>query len=125
MKQTKARTAIVHFLQKEHVPVDVHQITQHLKNKQMSIDVATVYRNLERFYKEGIIDRLEFQEGKFRYEIKHKDDHHHLICQECGKVEDISDCSIPQLVAEIQKKKQFIVKRHSLEFFGLCKNCQK
>src|SRR3989344_7934200 len=113
MKQTKARSAIVSFLEKEHVPLDVSQINNYLQKKHIFIDLVTIYRNLDLFYKEGIIDRLELQEGKFRYEIKHKTDHHHLVCQKCGRIEDISDCNIPGLLEDIKKKKGFVVKRHS------------
>lgn len=125
LKATPARIAILDFLEKEHKPIDVLELTTYLSKHNIDVDQATVYRILDKFYKSNIVKRLEFGEGKFRYEITHLDDHHHLICDNCGKIEDISDCSIPQLEKEIALKKKFIVKRHSLEFFGLCSNCQR
>lgn len=125
LKKTKGREAILSVLQTEAVPVDVSHIQTHLDEQQVSVNPATVYRILDTFYKSGIVERFEFQEGKFRYELSSKSDHHHLICESCGKIEDISDCAIPSLEKDIKKKKKFLVKRHSLEFFGLCADCQK
>jgi len=124
LKVTPARIAILDFLEKEHRPVDVSELLTHLSKKNIAVDQATVYRILDKFYKGDIVKRLDFQEGKFRYEITHQSDHHHLICENCGKIEDVSDCNIKELEDEIQKKKKFVIKRHSLEFFGVCQSCQ-
>ena len=72
---------------------------------------------LDAFLTHGIITRIEFQEGKFRYELT-GEEHHHLLCSNCGKIEDISDCNLSGLEEEIRQKKGFLVKRHVLEFFG-------
>lgn len=97
---------------------------QHIVNEHDSVDKVTIYRILETFYKKDLVKRLEFGEGKYRYELA-GDDHHHLICESCGKVEDISDCHISELEKEISQKKKFLVKRHQLEFFGVCSSCQR
>jgi Fur family ferric uptake transcriptional regulator len=125
LKATPARMAILDFLEKEHRPIDVSELLAYLSVNNISMDQVTVYRILDKFYKSNIVKRLEFGEGKFRYEITHVDDHHHLICESCGKIEDISDCGVSVLEKEIAQKKKFLVKRHSLEFFGLCSDCQK
>ena len=125
LKKTKGREAILDVLGTEQTPVDVSHIQTHLDEKAVSINPATLYRILDTFYKEGIVHRFEFREGKYRYELSSKEDHHHLICDNCGIIEEISDCNIPRLEKDIQKKKGFLVKHHSLEFFGLCQNCQK
>jgi Fur family ferric uptake transcriptional regulator len=125
LKKTRGREAILHVLETEQSPVDVSHIQTHLSEKAVSIDPATVYRILDTFYKNGIVHRFEFHEGKFRYELSSKEDHHHLICESCGTIEDISDCDIPRLEKDIQKKQRFLVKHHSLEFFGVCRSCQR
>lgn len=122
-RKTPAREAITEFLSLADSPVDIEQIINFLRSKSLNTNKVTVYRIIEHFYKEGIVNRLDLQEGKFRYELA-KDDHHHLICDNCGKIDTVSDTVIPEVEKEIQKKQNFLVKRHSLEFFGLCKNCQ-
>lgn len=124
LKITNARKVALHFLEKEARPVDAEEILQHLRKHNLETDRATVYRMLETFLEKGIVYRLEFGEGKFRYELAGTD-HHHLICENCGRIEDISDCGIDGWEKEIKKKKGFQVKRHSLEFFGVCKLCQQ
>ncbi len=123
LKKTKGRRAVLEILEEEASPVDVAHIYTHLQEKKLSLDQATVYRILDTFLQRGVVRRFEFGEGKFRYEIS-GEDHHHLICERCGAIEDISDCGIGTLEKEIQKKKGFLVKHHALEFFGLCQNCQ-
>ena len=123
IKNTPARSAIKGFLSKAKFPVDVEQIISFLRSKDLNTNKVTVYRTVDSLFKNGIIDRLEFREGKFRYEIK-TTDHHHLICTNCKRVEDIEDKYINTLEKEIYDKKNFNVFYHSLEFFGICKNCQ-
>jgi len=122
LKATNARKVALHFFEKENRPIDAEEILAHLRKHDLETDRATVYRILDIFFKKGIINRFEFQEGKFRYELAGSD-HHHLICEKCGKIEDISDCNIAGLEKDIKKKKGFVVKRHSLEFYGVCRLC--
>ncbi len=124
LKKTKARYAILHIFEEEKRPLDVVEIDHYLKKHEINVDRATVYRMLETFLEKGIVYRLEFGEGKFRYELAGSD-HHHLVCENCGRIEDISDCGIEEWEKKIRLKKQFLVKHHSLEFFGLCEDCQK
>lgn len=104
--------------------MDVAGIINKLQRHNIKADQATVYRIVDTFFKKGLIHRLDFQEGKFRYEKIDDQEHHHLICESCGKIEDISDCRIEEFQESIAKKKGFLIKRHSLEFFGLCNKCQ-
>lgn len=122
-RKTPARDAITDFLSSSNFPVDVEQIINSLRSRNLKTNRVTVYRVIELLYKNGIINRVELGEGKYRYEVK-KGDHHHLICQECGRIEDVSDTFIENFEKEISKKKKFLVKSHSLEFFGICRNCQ-
>lgn len=123
-RKTPARDAVTNFLLSSDFPVDVEQIVSFLRSKNMNTNKVTVYRIIDFLFQNGIIDRLEFREGKFRYEVK-KEDHHHLVCGNCGKVEDIEDKYMKSLEKKIFGNKGFMVKNHSLEFFGLCQDCQK
>ena len=121
LKNTPSRLAILSILKEKNIPLDALQISKLVKDK---ADLATVYRTLETFYNNGLINKLEFGEGKYRYEIKKKD-HHHLICGNCKKIEDVEDKFMSDWEKEIKIKKGFLVNRHALEFFGLCSSCQK
>ena len=123
LKVTTARQAVLEFFAGNDKPADALELFDYLKERGIEADKATVYRILDTFYDKSIITRMEFGEGKFRYELAGSD-HHHLICERCGSIEDVSDCNIEVLEKEIAKKKGFIVKRHSLEFYGVCSKCQ-
>lgn len=123
LKITRARVAILDILENQPSPLDVGEITEEFVKRKLKTDTATVYRILEIFYKNRLVDRLEFQEGKFRYEIL-KDEHHHVICENCGKIEDVRDCPIGELETTINQKNKYKIKRHVLEFYGLCLRCQ-
>ncbi len=123
LKNTPARSAIYDFLVRSSSPVDAGQIIKFLRSKNLNTNKVTVYRNLDALFKNGLLERVEFGEGKFRYEFK-KNHHHHLICTNCGKIEDISGEYLTVIENKIRKENGFIVKSHSLEFYGLCRNCR-
>lgn len=120
LKTTTARIAVIDHLEKQDNPIDVLSIVESLNNQ---ADQATVYRTLEVLTEKGIVSRVEIGEGKYRYELQ-KDDHHHLVCSNCGNISDIEDKYMEKIEKEIREKKGFLVKSHSLEFFGVCRSCQ-
>ncbi len=124
LRATPTRIAIMQLLEKTKNPIDVSMILDYLKKNKIKADPATVFRIMNAFTAKGLASPIAFQEGKMRYELGSKEDHHHLICQKCGRIEDIEDNVIPALEKHIEKKHNFKVERHSLEFFGLCQNCQ-
>lgn len=125
LRATPARIAVMQLLEKTDTPVDVSMIKNHLNALQIETDLATVFRIMNMFTEKGLIKQISFHEGKLRYELASKPDHHHLICNMCGKVEDFSDCAIPALEKDIKQKKKFFVQSHSLEFFGICAMCYR
>lgn len=124
LRATPARMAIMSLLETTNAPLDVQSMIEYLDKKDIKTDPATVFRIMNMFTAKGLVKPISFNEGKLRYELSAKEDHHHLICEECGTIEDISDCNIEGLEKDINKRKQFLVKRHALEFFGVCKQCQ-
>lgn len=125
LRATPARLAVMQLLEKAEIPVDVQMIQSYLGEAHIDTDPATVFRIMNMFMEKGLVKQISFNEGKFRYELASKPDHHHLICHSCGKVEDVSDCAIADLEEDIRHKKGFVVSSHSLEFYGFCSVCQK
>lgn len=100
------------------------EIKKYLQKKKIKIDLATIYRTLELFVKLGLAEKTQFEEKIARYEIipGHKH-HHHLVCQKCGTVEDVS-VNEEKLIWQVESHSKFLVKKHTLEFFGLCLKCR-
>lgn len=106
-------------------PLTVQEIYNRLQKKKLNVDLASVYRNLELFTNLKIIQVIEIKEGKKRYELINEDNHHHhLVCNSCGKIEDIEIKEEKKLLSKVKVKSYFKIENHSLEFFGLCTNCQ-
>lgn len=104
---------------------DVHQM---VKQEASDIGLATVYRTLELLSELGILIKMDFGDGRCRYEVNNDSDchhHHHLICLSCGKVCEFEDDLLESLETAISKKSHFKVVDHQLKFFGYCQECQK
>ena len=98
-----------------------------VKNKNPEIGLATVYRTLDLLVELEVLQKLDFGDGKRRYEFSdHKvHHHHHLICIRCNKVFEFEDDLLDSLENAIMLKVNFKVLDHHLKFYGLCKQCNK
>ncbi len=124
LKATSARLAVLKLLEKTDQPLDVATIIGYLNNHQIKADPVTAFRIINQFTDKGLTQKVQLKEGKFRYELSSKPDHHHLVCESCGRIEDMPECQVGLLEKDIFKNKQFKVSSHSLEFFGKCLSCQ-
>jgi len=107
-----------------HYPQSVREIKTSLKRKGINTDKTTIYRNLDFLTGLNIVDRTQFKGKGARYELVDGDNHHHhLVCDNCNEVSDIS-MDEKSLLKNVAQKTKFAVKSHSLEFYGLCVNCQ-
>lgn len=92
------------------------------------INLVTVYRFANLLVDLRLARRVEFGQGYYRYEREEPQagpHHHHLVCQQCGKVEDFHGCDIAQtLTARLEAESGFKVERHQLELYGTCPSCQ-
>ena len=124
---TNLRKAIIDIFSQEHGPWTVGDIIEKLHKKGFSPNKTTVYRGVE--YLLGIETKrpIDFGEGKKRYEIfRESDHHHHLFCTNCSAVEEIViNDDFENQKKEISNNTNFKIKSHSLEFFGVCSECQK
>jgi Fur family transcriptional regulator, ferric uptake regulator len=105
-------------------PLTAQDIYETLKKNKVQIDLASVYRSLELFVNIGIVRVIELGEGKKRYEIiDEKNHHHHIICNSCGTIEDVS-LKDETFLQKIKTRSKFKIDHHHLEFFGTCAECQ-
>lgn len=125
LRATPARIALMQLLETSNKPLDVSAMIAYLHKEHIQTDPATVFRIINMFTQKGLTRQIQLHEGKARYERTTFSDHHHLVCSTCGDIQDISDCKIDLLQQEIEKKKQFEVTSHSLEFYGICHTCKK
>lgn len=122
LRMTNARKQIFSCITAH--PQSVAQIAEDLKKQGETTDTATIYRTVERFSELGLISHTQFQDGTMMYERNETNNHHHhLVCDRCGHIEDIK-LDERKFLSTIPKTNGFQIKRHTLEFFGLCKKCR-
>lgn len=124
LKSTPARLGVLKALEDTDIPLNISEITKYLKSHSVKADKVTIFRIINALVDNGLARPIQLNEGRMRFEHSARADHHHFICEICSAIEDISDCHIGRLEKEINSKKGLIIKRHSLEFFGICKSCQ-
>lgn len=123
-KATPKRILLLQTLWQEKKPVAVSDIQNKLKKV---LDKVSLYRALDSFTASGILRRIDFRQGHAYYELSIlRDHHHHIVCTDCGTVED-AQCTLTSITKKIvDKSTRFkIVNDHSMEFFGLCNSCAK
>ncbi len=121
---TPARMSLLKVLWGASMPLTVSEIQNKLQGVS---DTVTLYRSLELFVKSGIVRKVDLQHGHAHYElVVGKKHHHHLVCQGCGTVEDITTCVPTSLEKGVLKKSKSFrsIISHSMEFFGMCRRCQ-
>lgn len=90
------------------------------------IGLATVYRTILLLEEMGIVYKLDLNDGCSRYELAHINEthrHHHLVCNNCGKVIEVEDDLLEDLELQIEKVYKFKILDHSVKFFGVCDCC--
>ena len=122
---TPGRVALLLFLSHSKKPLTAGEIQKGMGNV---MDKVTLYRALEDFSTSKLVGKINLQDTASYYEFLHEDHHHHhIVCEKCGKIEDIEHCEQSNLQKEaLKSSKNFsIINSHSLEFFGLCKTCSR
>lgn len=122
---TPIRRTIVELFSTHHMPLAPQEMLALLKKHKHRVNKTTVYRQLEALVELKVIHPIYFADRITRYELAEvHGHHHHLVCVQCGRVEDVSFPSdLETQEKAISRKYRFKVLQHSLEFFGLCKRC--
>jgi Fur family ferric uptake transcriptional regulator len=119
MRMTEQRRVIARVLSAASDHPDVEELHRRAHAVDPHISIATVYRTVRLFEEAGIIDRLDFRDGRSRYE-EHSEDHHdHLIDMKTGKVVEFVDDDIEALQIAIAKKLGYRLVDHRLELYGM------
>jgi len=121
---TKGRVELLTFLQHSGQPLSIQKILTSWKGK--APDTVTLYRSLTDLTTAGVVRRIDLNTGVAHFEYTpDRPHHHHIVCNDCGVIEEIKECSIEHLEEKIlQTSKRFThITTHNLEFFGHCKRC--
>ena len=124
LKATMPRMKILEVFEKHrdaHLTADdVYRI---LVTGGLDIGLATVYRALTQFEQAGLLERHFFESGKAVFEVNHGKHHDHLVCVECGKVEEFFDPEIEKRQNAVAEERGFTIQDHALYIYGRCAGC--
>jgi Fur family transcriptional regulator, ferric uptake regulator len=127
LKATLPRIKILDvFQQSSQRHMTAEDVFKSLLTDGADIGLATVYRVLMQFEQAGILSRNHFESGKAVFELNEGKHHDHLVCIDCGRVEEFYDPEIEQRQNAIAETKGFQLQDHALSLYAVCtkKNCQ-
>ncbi len=121
-RATPAHLALLGLMHYSREPLSPEDMIRRIGTK---FDQATVYRIIRRFKIAGLIKQIDLRHNHAHYEIAGMDDHHHLVCIECGRLEDVSGCGLEEMESNILRTTRHFaeIRQHALEFYGICKQC--
>ncbi len=126
LKATYPRLKILDLFQhSDQRHLTAEDVYRTLMGEGMDIGLATVYRVLTQFEQAGLLERHYFEAGKAVFELNEGGHHDHLVCLECGAVEEFFDAEIEKRQIRIAHERGFEVKEHALYLYAECvkKDC--
>ena len=131
---TLPRQAILNLFAQTPEHLTAEEVFLEIHKKYPGIGMATVYRTLDLLSRIGLLSKLDFGDGKSRYELVSRlqgEHHHHMICLNCGRIIDYSDFVekekefMEELETVLSRKYRFKIQNHQVIFQGVCEKCQK
>ena len=122
-QRTRSQERIMTLLQSLKRSLSAQDLYIELRNREQDMGLATVYRSLEALKLQGEVQVRTLANGESVYSPI-KSDRHHLTCVNCGTSIPIDECPVHDLEKQLEKSHTFKVYYHTLEFFGMCQECQ-
>ncbi|MFO7921168.1 transcriptional repressor [Rhodobacteraceae bacterium W635] len=119
LRMTGQRRVIAQVLDGSTDHPDVEELHARASGRDPNISIATVYRTVKLFEEAGILEKLEFGDGRARYEDAERDHHDHLIDMQSGEVIEFVDPEIEALQERIAAKLGYRLMGHKLELYGV------
>ena len=121
-RYSKQREALIEILKSTDTHPTADWLYSQLRKQFPNVSLATVYRNLRQLSEQGEILALLSNSEPEHYDGCTKD-HYHFMCSKCGAVKDLEIEVLSDLNSEVSKKTGFEISRHSLMFYGICRDC--
>jgi Fur family ferric uptake transcriptional regulator len=126
LKFTKERQRILREVFALHGHFDPEELLLKMKQKDMKVSKASIYRTLPLLVASGLIEQVEKNDKHAHYEHTFGHGHHdHLICTECGRVIEVFSPKLEAIQDELCRESNFSGMTHTLEIKGCCRNCRQ
>lgn len=123
-RRTRSQDQVFKALQSLKRGISAQDLYVELRQQNCSMGLATVYRALDSLKLEGVVQVRTLPKGESLYSSV-QEDRHHLTCLQCGSSIAIDECPVHELETHLHQSHQFKIFYHTLEFFGLCPDCQQ
>jgi Fur family ferric uptake transcriptional regulator len=119
------RRAVIELLGRQDCCLTAQEIFDGLRSDGRRVGIASVYRTLEQLNREGYVQRIDVGAGTARFEPLHADGehHHHLVCDDCGKVEAFADDELERALRRVERRTGYSVAGHDVVLRGACDDC--
>ena len=121
-QRTRSQQKVIEVLQDLKKAISAQELYIELRNRKQNMGLATVYRSLEALKLQGELQVRLLPSGESLYSSVNRD-RHHLTCVNCNRSIPIEECPVHELEHQLEDSHQFKVYYHTLEFFGLCDQC--
>lgn len=121
-----ARRAVVELLGRQGCCLSAQEIHERLRTAGPRVGIASVYRALEGLDGLGLVQKVDLGDGVSRFEPTHAggDHHHHLVCDDCGKVEPFEDSTLEAAIERVADGRGYAVAAHDVVLRGACEDCR-
>jgi Fur family ferric uptake transcriptional regulator len=116
---------VIELLGRQDCCLTAQEIFDGLRAEGRTVGIASVYRVLELLSEKGFVQRIDIGAGTTRFEPLHRggEHHHHLVCDECGKVEAFSDDELERAMRKVERRTGYSVAGHDIVLRGACQDC--
>ena len=125
LKATLPRLKIINLFEASKVRhLTAEDVYKALLTEGLDIGLATVYRVLTQFEQAGLLVRHHFESGKAVFELNQGTHHDHLVCLQCGRVEEFYDAEIEKRQVKVARDRGFEISEHALYLYADCTKAQ-
>jgi Fur family transcriptional regulator, ferric uptake regulator len=120
-----ARRAVIELLGRQDCCLTAQEIFDGLRAEGRAVGIASVYRVLDLLGDRGFVQRIDVGAGMARFEPVHSsgEHHHHLVCEECGKVDSFADEGLERALHKVEGRTGYSVAGHDVVLRGACADC--
>lgn len=124
MRASSVDQIILDILSQKQAHLTSLQLFMEIRERLPAVNQSTVYRSLDRLVNRGKVSVSDMGTGSMVYELLADGQHHHLVCQKCGKVLTIGNKEVNEFFSVIERNNHFDIVTNHLILFGVCEECQ-
>jgi len=124
-RATQQRNLVLSIVERADRHLDADEIYARARKRSPNISLSTVYRNLQLFKEQGLVEEHQFDGVRRCYERVQPSRHHHMVCLGCGRIFEFTCPATEKIRSRLSREKGFKVTAVDVRFVGYCPDCQR